>query len=270
MSDPIVLPRPTEVNTAHNDVDQLFLHDDILRVWIQEFRSNKVNDNKAIPLVFATPDRAFAEMADLLKRQDKNYAANSHSKVPLPFASLARTGEQFDVSRWNAAELRLLKLVLDADDLPAPIDVYDPKAGDTRFRALHPLPWKFTYQIDVWSRNIMTSNLIQQWMMMSGAQHATYFYRIADFTPVHKVYGQKWIRVEIDRYSDSSELEPGDNRQRMVRFTVNLTVDAWIWRPVTLAKTIKAAQFQVIEGVDDGGPLLGEINIDLLAQFREN
>lgn len=262
-------PNHEYTNKQHNAVDQIGLYDNCLQQLLEEIEFNeKILDGKKPPVVQATPDKAFATIREILKRNDTNTRPDVGNllNVPLPFVSFTRTTMTYDSSRFNAAPLRLLKAVRDIDQQP---DMRAKDYADVRFGSVQaPLPYIFTYQLDVWARNIKTLNLLAQWQMTAN-EHGEYLYREIDFKPVHDTYGTKWARITLNQFNDNSDLEPGDQRNRTLRYTATASVDAWLWRPVKTVKVGKVLQLQIVQGPEgpENPEILGEVEVDLVEDF---
>ena len=89
-----------------------------------------------VPVVHATPDRAFAEYVEHLRIKQVN-------KAPLPLVSIQKNDPTFDQQRaLSAPRKRIATRVLERH-----------QTDNAYVMATRPQPWDFPFQIEIWSAN---------------------------------------------------------------------------------------------------------------------
>ena len=198
-------------------VDQLKIYDQMIFDWLGTFSHPNVRKGKKVTRVFATPDRAFAEVRNILNRNRRDPIRT----IPYPWMSIYRPEWTLDRSRWNRNRVNF------GNDIN----------NDFNSRADWPLPYDIPYQIEVWARNRTTRNLIEQWMAQQFDNFE--FFLTADFTTVDPLIGEKVIPIEYDGFLDTGEWDPGEPNDRSIRYTLNIKLRAWLWRPIIAVDTVK-------------------------------
>ena len=174
--------------------------------WVHSAQYNK----RPLPCCFASPERAFAQMQRLL--EERRVGAKT---IPLPFASVHRIADMYDPLRFNNTYQE--RVAANAD-------------FTTWYGMERPLPFTFTYQIDLWARLIHDLNdLTTQFLLRHRADE---LYLTVDHpvipTPDLKDGPRRLIVLTLYRgANESSEVEPGTD-QRVIR--KSLTYDVFGWR----------------------------------------
>lgn len=173
-------------------------------------------DGKGVPVVMASPDRAFAAMQHLLGVDDiKN--------IPLPFISIVRTRVQHDPVRFHGPQTFFRKIATS-------------RGGEFTYNARFPLPYDITYQIEFWAKNRETLNALELWMACQFVNGFETFITI-DFTEVWPSWKTKKIPFENEGIQDNSDLEP-QGEHRVLRFTQQLTAKSWILGTIEEVKAV--------------------------------
>jgi hypothetical protein len=221
-------------------VDQFRLYDLRIQRWLEGFRhpsiTTELHDNcgirlekSNIPVVSATPDRAFSQARDLLvKRLTRDQKEKIKTEIlPLPFISYYMESKTYDPTRFNTGYV-WSKF---ADHTQKDIIIHP-----------YPVPYTYTYSIDVWTVNKTTKNLVEQWIMLQF--HRQNLYLNFDLSPVRPgVYGDNvLIRTSLDNIQDNSIREPG-SRDREYRVNFTVSVHGWLVRPVTVVPTVLKVAF---------------------------
>jgi len=247
---------PRAVPTA----DQLRIYDQSIFDWLGGFQHPTVTKGKSLFRVFATPDRAFAEARNLLKKDAQgNFDPMGSSldpksptrPIPLPFISIHRATGVFDQARWTR--------FYDSKLGTSITNTMDPNFGKERFIANWPMPYDFPYQIDVWTRNRTTRNFIEQWMAQQFDSFE--FFLGMDFTQVHSAYGIKKIPIQYVSFDDLSDYEPGEPADRVIRYTLSINVRGWLFRPVEVVKTVLTFHFDVLQGLPPSDVLMESFDV---------
>lgn len=193
-------------------------------------------DIQPLRVVKASPERAFADL-----RRDKDFSDDvtpyerAQEQVPLPIASFTRTDLTVDMTRFKSVtDKRVAHLRKEKDEI---------------YQYRWPLPYNFTYQVDFWTRYESTLDAIRVWTSLKflGGNH---LYLPVDFRDISRHYGIRNVFTQFGGLSDTSDLEPG-SEQRIIRATMTLDLQGWIFFPVEIAKTVLCGQFSILMVPDD-------------------
>lgn len=227
--------------------------------------------SREILRIFATPDNAFAKMADVLIRkgwiqrptqQETLDAASYYLLVPLPMASIYRSSVDLNPEYANVpGSWRKL--------------TYDRETGHYQN---HPYPatYTITYDIDFWCLKKYTEAHIYEWIMSNmgkiGSSHHEMMLTVKHGDP----WGDKLHGFRLESFVDNTELENIEAERRYLRYTASLVLNAFIFRmPEEGAKPV----LQINNSYYDKGAIDGITNSDgqLLEQqavetayFRDN
>ena len=165
-----------------------------------------------IPCVFATPDRAFAQMRQQIARQKGvDVSTIENIPIPLPILSITRLPGEFDPTRFCQHTFRRL--------------YYRPETS-TYIGMKRPNPWNMTYQIDVWARTL--SDLDDFTVQMNLWLRSNEFF----LTVEHPIpMGTRIVRTEFKGMTDNSTLDPKSEDKRVLRRTFSFVVQGWIVPP---------------------------------------
>jgi len=223
--------------------DTLRSYDELVYHWLDGLKvdygelGGDPKRNFGILRVYATPNRAYASMEDLLVRKGwlnpdtpgdgsggavPDAGRRSYMKIPLPFASITRSAPVFDTTR----SLTKMQLSYYSEDF------------DHALKFKTPSPYNIPYQIEFWCKTKFTEIHILEWITSQidgfGLGHTEFFLKYSPKfgMPPNEIqpFGTKLITVVIDDMSDNSDLEPGEG-DRQLRFSVQLTLKAWFFLP---------------------------------------
>lgn len=161
-----------------------------------------------IPCVFATPDRAFAQMrSQIARKRNIDIEVVKNIAIPLPIISLSRITQKLDLSRYVRHTFN--KLYYNAKE-----DVY--------LGMVRPQPWDMHYQVDVWARNIQDLDDITAQIVLWLRADEMYL------TVGHPLpMGERIILTQLTDTSDNSKMESGEEK-RTLRRTFTFVVHGWI------------------------------------------
>jgi hypothetical protein len=220
-------------------VDQFRPFDSAVRDWLRTAPLNK--GGKMVPIVFAGPDGAFAAMEELLEESLGEDLAEKARNIPLPFMSIQRGGIQFDPERFHGASTMISGFLLG----------YSPDAKKS-FRMKWPKPYDWSYKVEVWTKNRMTRNIFEGWMLQQFESFELLleanFDRGSDNTDL---IGRKLIPFENQGIVDNSDLEPEDG-ERILRYTLEMLCKGWIHGDITEVGTVLEI-YSDIYTVEDSG-----------------
>jgi hypothetical protein len=171
-----------------------------------------------VPIIscFASPDRAFAQAADLLIKTGKttggtaeNWAneVNRLNGLPLPIVSIYRSDAQYDPSLAGIPKRFPLSTA--------------PTTSVQYWR-----PYRIPYQLDFWSMKTYTDTLFREWMesqfgIIGNLQNEAYI-SVTHVAP----YGVKRQSLLNEGARDTSYLE--GNQPRYRRLTYSLSLRAYL------------------------------------------
>lgn len=213
-------------------------------------------DGKAVPTVFAAPERAFGQLAKVLNKRKRGVKGSAYTQktIPLPFMSLSRLTDRQDFERrWHKGRIRKLQ-ALDGSGARMPVPKFE-LPGDTveetvasGFNAWEqqrfPSPVIIPYQLDAWAKELRDLDLIYKHIVTSMTSGDLAYLEVKHPAPWNWLLrGFRWTGM-----TNNSDLEvPGDGSERALRYTFTFEVEAWIMMPSDTVKAVKAAQVAVRE-----------------------
>jgi len=164
------------------------------------FSAIKDYDGADIPLIFARPDRAFSTLALTLGIPVGDTTKYKES-IPLPFMSLFRLDPTPAPERQNTNDRYFRGIYNDAEKRAM--------VKSTNF-----LPYNITYQLELWCRDIITTNAVSDWIRWNFVRGAETMLEIDFGYPIGKKDKYTFYRSS----SDNTELETEDMGFRRVSF----------------------------------------------------
>lgn len=211
--------------------------------------------------VFASPERAFAEVRQLLIQQQFIVAADSETEgisstsddvlyknIPYPFVRIQR-GEITPVTELHSTPNTLITT----------------SRGTNFTRSRWPTPYEIPYTIEFVSKTRFTDNYIAEWMMGQFTPSGMGVNQRLIDALFPEPYGNKKLTLTFSGASDASELEVSGAVDRKIRTTYNVTLRVWdfdlvgeevsaVMRISTECRTLKDASI----AVGDFGTLIEE------------
>jgi len=186
--------------------------------------SNGNDSAKPVLCVFATPERAFAQVAKQIARREKREINPTDIKnIPLPIVSITRGVGMIDHQRYvrywyNAYHNKMNKYISNQ----------------------RPLPYTFTYTIDIWTRELQVlDDLTNQAMTWLRANE--FWLEVPHLPPIGNIN----VLVELDSITDNSILE-SETEQRALRRTLIYKVYGWLCYPIEQFGVIKSIVEKII------------------------
>jgi hypothetical protein len=221
---------------SYSHDDDLRRYDEAIFNWLDFELPDDSGVIKPIPKILSTPDRAFAKLAEDLDARFPlpNGAKRSQDDVTLPICSVMRMGDpELDWGRFNMT----------------PVKLGWTKGFDGAYVAPHPDPYTITYQIDLWMKRQRHANsLVMQFLrkfvgdicvIQVPIVSETSEYR--DFravTPTHV------CELFNDGMMDTSDLEPGEDKNRTIRKSVTVRAAAWLMKEAVVKPTVRRVQIE--------------------------
>lgn len=175
--------------------------------------------NRPIPLMFATPERAWARMR---QKFNKELSEDRDFKIPLPFISVQQIGDTaFDPRRHLYRKILYRKVAIDTEDF------------GTCLSHPHPKPYTFQYSIELWVKTRYEARVnVAQWANIFSDGGMTYR-KVDHGLPL----GVKIVPFFEEGITDNTNLEPIDS-QRSLRWTFTVRVDGWLSPPMIQQKLV--------------------------------
>jgi hypothetical protein len=175
--------------------------------------------------VYATPSHAHASAMQVLKRKGwtlkgmtgvDDKGDQDWYNIPYPFASITRSDPVPDPSRGI---------------VPFVFRKFQRYAGNYA-ATRHPLAYDIQYTIEYWMRSKFTEAHLLEWLAVVkspiGASPNEFFLTV----PFPEPWGEKIIAAKDMSLTDNSDLEPGDEDDRQLRFTLTFNLKAWFFHPI--------------------------------------
>jgi len=197
----------------------------------RRLRSPPAESGAPLLCVFATPERAFAQVWKRLEsRKD-----DAQKTFPLSFASVDMTDADPDPPRDRPGDLRRFA------------SYWDRQAGREVFVALPwPRPVTLTYQATFWTRDkIDLDDLLVQLLLLATVPGAGLYLSVQHPEPM----GERLVYLRITGTERLSAIEAPD-RQRMLRMVATLEIDGWIARPARPYGRVEKVTSELYESLD--------------------
>lgn len=180
--------------------------------------STHLPTNRPIPLMFATPERAWARMR---KKFQKNISQDREFKIPLPFISVQQIGDTtFDPRRYLYKKILYRRVALETTDYTASL------------AHAHPLPYTFQYSAELWVKTRYEARVAAAQFAALWDSGGMCYRRVDHGIPM----GVKFIPFFLEGITDNTNLEAVD-QQRSLRWTFTVRVEGWL-PPVTVEQKL--------------------------------
>lgn len=163
-----------------------------------------------VPCVFATPQRAFAQIAKQIARKSglREPTPEMLKNVPLPMMSINRGAETLDNKRY--IRYRNPRVLEDASE-------------GKLMGVIYPQPIEIPYDLSVWARTgdelaSINEQIIQ--MLRFNEMWLTVQHPL----PV----SDRRVHVQLMAQIDGSDIDPGDGRQRTLRRSYSFVAHGWL------------------------------------------
>jgi len=207
-------------------------------IAIMNFLRGLTYGDKQLPLnvVYASPERAFSSMAQVLKKDVK--------LVPLPILSFYRDRDPIinrDIFTWNRGE---------KDEVLV-------NGGKAVSILPRPLAYILNYRIDIWS---WYTDEIEDLITLIIGQ-----FNLDLYLQQHSEVGTIYLRLELGDITDNSQIESGQD-PRMLRKTISVSANTFLVRPPSTVPTVLDFRIE-IDDLHSGdvyetiGDFLGAVSI---------
>lgn len=180
--------------------------------------------DRPLPCVFSTPQRSFAQMRRMLEERNSNMKT-----IPLPFASIDKVADKYDPLRYNSGYMSCIAA----------------NPSFTKWYGMqYPLPFTFTYQIDIWARLFQDLNDLQTQLMLRHRANVIHLDVNHPSIPTPDLDdGPQQLSVSgLYRGSQEfSEKSPGSREERILRRSFTYDIEGW--------RTFEADEHEVVTKV---------------------
>ena len=159
--------------------------------------------------VFATPSRSFAQMRKVLRER-----RGEIKTIPLPFASIQRVREEYDPMRFNNSYIWR----------------WAANADLTKWYGVQrPAPYNFHYQVDLWARNLRDLDNLSTQLALRLRADEVYLTVDHPVLPTPDLVGTtQLLALTLFRgVVETSEVEPGSPKNRVLRRSYSYLVHGW-------------------------------------------
>lgn len=196
-------------------------------------------DGKAwpVPIGYGTQERAVAVILQDNVRKDPSLVVD---QIKLPYMSIFAKDYQFNMDRYtyhNATNyFRYLR-----PDLKPGNTVKEQYNRDTIFGFARGIPIDISYDLYVWTLYMGDMDQILEQVLTK-------------FSPMAyiRVNGVPWeIGVKLNSIANNINVEPGDKKQRVIKFLFNFTAETYIPQPIVRKKAVLTQKIDIVDNVDE-------------------
>lgn len=208
---------------------------------------------RPIPLIFATPERAWSLMRRKFKKQ---IAENPNFRIPLPFLSLQQIGDAtFDPSRYLYRKILYRRVAIDTQNY------------ESALAHPHPLPFTFQYSCELWTKTRLEARVAIAQFAALWDEGGMLYRKIDHGTPL----GIKIIPFFLEGITDNTNLEASD-QQRSLRWTFSFRVEGWLQPPTITQKLVHQlnVQIEMPENLCEENPYEDAIVADYMPLHKGN
>jgi hypothetical protein len=184
-----------------------------------------------LPVVFATPDRAFAQVFILIDHIRQSLGLSpvpqdiTRRFLALPMVSFGLNSVTAK-REWFVLGMKTFK-VFTEDGL-----VY-----------LYPVPHTIDYTVSIWTRTKQVLYRLYERVLLQFRHNVMYFK--VDYRPFHPELKDLLVSIELTSSAERSELEPGVGRDRILRLDMSFVVTGYLFLQGFLGKLALNAKPQV-------------------------
>ena len=172
-----------------------------------------------VPIIWASQERAVAALLQDNVRKDDSLVID---RIRLPIMAIWASNYAIDQTRFTYQ--RAVRVVNWADAIASPDSPRKEKYDrDTYFAITRGLPVNISYTLYVWTLYNYDMDQILESVMLK-------------FSPVAyiRVRGVWWETiVTMDGQGNNLDIEPGDNKPRVIKYQFNMTAKSYIPQPIT-------------------------------------
>lgn len=196
-------------------------------------------DGKAhkVPIIWGTQERAVAWILQDNTRKDGSLVVE---RVRLPLLAIHATGTDFDQDRYTYHRALDYMRRPDLGGKPG-FHVKEKIERDTVFGVARGIPVNKGYTLIAWTAYMEDIDQILEQVLLK-------------FSPVAyiTVRGVTWETiVTLDSVANNVDYEPGDQKQRIIKFEFNLTAKSYIPQPIVRNKSVLGTKVDLHNSADE-------------------
>lgn len=205
------------------------------------FRGIIVKDEQGhalpVPIEYATHERA---VLHIIKNNVEKDASLVVHRPLLPLLAIHASSYQFDQSRFTYQ--RAIDYMRDfRDDYKPGFTTQEGKhERDTVFGVTRGVPINVGYTLYGWSLYVEDMDQMIEQILLK-------------FSPIAyiRIRGVSWeTTVEIESIADNTDVEPGDQKARVIKFQMNLTAKTYVPQPIIRRKAVLKTNIDIYNDTD--------------------
>jgi hypothetical protein len=190
------------------------------------FRNIKVLDEQGkehlVPILWANQERAVATILQSNVRKDNSLVVD---RIPLPIMSIWANSHKLDPNRFTYQQAFSLMEWLDPNDV-AGFTHQEKFERDTVFGVTRGIPVTIGYTLYVWT---LYENDMKQIMEQVFSKFSIVAYL--------RIRGVWWdVIVKLDGTGNNMDIEPGNEKQRVLKYQFDMTAESYIPQPIIRIK----------------------------------
>lgn len=195
-----------------------------------------VGTDHAVPIIMKSPERAVAWILQENVRKDNTGVVN---RIRLPIMSLYRSGIALQLQRYTYHRAMDWHRRLDPNGRPG-LTSMDRK---TVYGTAMGIPVDLSYDLNCWTLYVEDMNQILEQVLLKMSSLA---YIRVQGVPQETV-------VKLGNVQNTSEAEPGDKKNRVVKYQFSLTVETYIPQPLAVRKAVTDVRMEsLLLGLSEG------------------
>ncbi len=176
-----------------------------------------------VPIIWASQEKAVAALLQDNVKKDETLVVD---RIRLPIMAVWANNYSFDQTRFTYQKAQSFLSWLDPTGEGYGFTQREKFDRDTIFGVTRGIPVNISYTLYVWTMYQTDMDQILEQVMLK-------------FSPVAyiRVRGVYWeIIVLLDGQANNLEIEPGDNKLRVIKYQFNMTAKSYIPQPITRIK----------------------------------
>ena len=195
-------------------------------------------DGKAhnVPIMWGTQERAVAHLLQSNVRKDEGLVVD---RPRLPFMSIVSKDMSYNLDRYIYHKALDYSRSYSLGWSPG-FTTKEKYSRDTVFGVAAGIPIDISYELTAWTYYGEDMNQIVEQVLTKFSQLAYI-----------RVRGIAWeIGVKLDSIGNNIETDPGDQANRVVKYTFGLTAESYVSQPIVRKKAVLKTQVDVVDKLE--------------------
>lgn len=190
-----------------------------------------------VPIIWGTQEKAVAFILQENTRKDESLVVD---RIRLPILAIHSTSHSFNAARY--AYHKAINYLRDPKLNWKPgFTVNEKYERDTIFGVSRGIPLDINYTLYAWT-------MYEEDMNQIVTQIVTKFSPLAYI----RVRGIAWeIAVKLNSISSNTNIEPGDNAIRIIKYQFDLTAESYVAQPIVRKKAVLKTQMEIADGTEE-------------------